>query len=125
MQDLRLPRIDKNRHINQQKVLVFHNDNIKYHIILSTNLLYITEFKSNCSEGKTGMVWLVNPALSTWRFVFEQIWCHGRHVHIQANNKIFGEDWLKSFATEILYAKYKKTDVAEVMKGLIHLDAHQ
>ncbi len=45
--------------------------------------------------------------------------------HIQAKNKIFGEDWLKSFATEILDAKYEKTDVAEVMKGLTHLDAHQ
>ncbi len=38
--------------------------------------------------------------------------------HIQLKDEIFGEDWLKSFATEILDAKYKKTDVAEVMKGL-------
>ncbi len=44
---------------------------------------------------------------------------------IQLKNKIFGEDWLKSFATEILDAKYKKTDVAEVVKGLTHLDAPQ
>ncbi len=49
----------------------------------------------------------------------------GDMFHIQAKNKIFGEDWLKSFATEILDAKYKKTDVAEVMKGLTHLNAHQ
>ncbi len=45
--------------------------------------------------------------------------------HIQLKDKIFGEDRLKSFATEILDAKYKKTDVAEVMKGLTHLDAPQ
>ncbi len=45
--------------------------------------------------------------------------------HIQVKNKIFGEDWLKMFATEILDDKYKKTVVAEVMKGLTHLDAHQ
>jgi hypothetical protein len=45
--------------------------------------------------------------------------------HIQLKDEIFGEDWLKSFATEILDTKYKKTDVAEVMKGLTHLDAHQ
>ncbi len=45
--------------------------------------------------------------------------------HIHTKNNIFGEDWLKSFATEILDAKYEKTDVAEVMKGLTHLDAHQ
>jgi hypothetical protein len=29
------------------------------------------------------------------------------------------------FATEILDAKYDKTDVAEAMKGLTHLNAHQ
>ncbi len=46
-------------------------------------------------------------------------------IHIQLKDKIFGEDWLKSFATEILDAKYKKTDEAEVMKGLTHLDAPQ
>jgi hypothetical protein len=31
----------------------------------------------------------------------------------------------KAFGTEILDAKYEKTDEAEVMKGLTHLDAHQ
>jgi hypothetical protein len=36
--------------------------------------------------------------------------------HIQVKDKLFGEDWLKCFATKILDAKYKKTDVAEVVK---------
>ncbi len=52
MQDLRMPEFDKNRRINQQKVLVFDNDNVKYYIILSLNLLSNTGFKSNYSEGK-------------------------------------------------------------------------
>jgi hypothetical protein len=51
MQDLRLTKFDKNRPINQQKVLVFDNNNFKYNIILSKNLLFKTEFKSNYSEG--------------------------------------------------------------------------
>ncbi len=45
--------------------------------------------------------------------------------HIQVKDKIFGEDWLKSFATEILDVMYEKTDVVEVMKGLTHLNAHK
>ena len=45
--------------------------------------------------------------------------------HIQVKDKIFGEDWLECFATEILDAKYEKTDVAEVVKKLTHLNAHQ
>ncbi len=45
--------------------------------------------------------------------------------HIQVKDELFGEDWLKSFTTEILDAKYEKTDVVEVMKRLTHLNAHQ
>jgi hypothetical protein len=52
MQDLRLLKFDKNRHINQQKIYVFDNNNVKYDIILSTNLLSKTGFKPNYSEGK-------------------------------------------------------------------------
>jgi hypothetical protein len=39
MRDIKLPEFDKNRHINQQKVLGFDNDNVKYDIILGTNFL--------------------------------------------------------------------------------------
>jgi hypothetical protein len=45
--------------------------------------------------------------------------------HIQVKDKIFGEDWLECFATEILDVKYEKTDVVEVLKSLTHLNAHQ
>ncbi len=45
--------------------------------------------------------------------------------HIQVEKEIFGEDWLEYFATEILDAKYERTDVAEVVKGLPHLNVHQ
>jgi hypothetical protein len=34
MEDLRLPEFDKNMRINQEKVLVFDNDNVKYNINL-------------------------------------------------------------------------------------------
>jgi hypothetical protein len=45
--------------------------------------------------------------------------------HIQVEDELFGEDWLKCFATEILDAKYERTDVGEVVKGLTHLTEHQ
>jgi hypothetical protein len=51
MQDIRLPEFDKNRHINQQKVLVFDNNNVKYDIILGTNFLSMSGIKLNYSEG--------------------------------------------------------------------------
>ncbi len=43
----------------------------------------------------------------------------------QVEDEIFGEDRLECFATEILDAKYEKTDVAKVVIGLTHLNAHQ
>jgi hypothetical protein len=46
-------------------------------------------------------------------------------LHIQVKDKIFGEDWLKCFATEILDAKYECTDVADVVDELTHLNKHQ
>jgi hypothetical protein len=45
--------------------------------------------------------------------------------HIQVKDKLLGEDWLECFATEILDAKYERTDVVEVVKGLTNLNAHQ
>ncbi len=51
MRDLRLPEFDKNRRINQQKVSVFDNNNVKYDIILGINFLSKTGIKLNYSEG--------------------------------------------------------------------------
>jgi hypothetical protein len=51
MRDLRLPKFDKNRRINQQQVIVFDNDNVEYNIILGTNFLSKTGIKLNYSEG--------------------------------------------------------------------------
>ncbi len=46
-------------------------------------------------------------------------------LHIQVKDKIFGEDWLEYFSTEILDAKCEKTDVVEVVKSVTHLNTHQ
>jgi hypothetical protein len=125
MRDLRLPKFDKNRRINQQKVLVFDNNNVKYDIITGTNFLSKTGIKLNYSEGNMEwldcLVSLCPPGgLDSKEFdAMEDMF------HIQVKDKIFSEDWLECFATEILDAKYKKTDLAEVMKGLTHLNAHQ
>jgi hypothetical protein len=51
MRNLRFSEFGKNRRINQQKVLVFANNNIKYDIILGTNFLSKTGIKVNYSEG--------------------------------------------------------------------------
>ncbi len=45
--------------------------------------------------------------------------------HIQVEDKLFGEDWIKCFAAKILDAKYERTVIVEVVKGLTYLNLHQ
>jgi hypothetical protein len=77
MQDLRLPEFDKNRRINQQKVLVFDNKNVKYSIILKET-------------------W--NGLISPSHFAHLEVWNSNKFnamedmFHIQVKDKLFGED---------------------------------
>ncbi len=45
--------------------------------------------------------------------------------HIQVKEEFSSEDWPKCFASKILDANHKRTDVVEVVKGPTHLNAHQ
>jgi hypothetical protein len=125
MQDIRLPEFDKNRRINQQKVLVFDNDNIKYNIILGTNFLSKTGIKLNYSEGNMEWFDCSIPLCPPGGLDSNKFDAMEDMFHIQVEDKLFGEDWLKCFATEILDAKYERTDVAEVMKAFTNLNTQQ
>ncbi len=120
-----MPEFDENRHINQQKALVIDNNNIKYNIILGTNFLSKTVIKLNYSEGNIEWFDCSIPLCPPGGFDLIKFDAMEDMFHIQVKDKLFGEDWLKCFATEILYAKYERTDVVEVMKGLTHLNTHQ
>ncbi len=125
MQDLRLPKFDGNKCINQQKVLVFDNDNVKYNIILSTNFLSKTGIKLNYSEGNMEWFDCSIPLCPPGGLDSKEFDAKEDMFHIQVEDKLFGEDWLKCFTTEIINAKYEKTDIVEVIKRLTHLNAHQ
>jgi hypothetical protein len=125
MRDIRLPEFDKNKRINQHKVLGFDNDNVKHDIILGTNFLSKTGIKLNYSEGNREWFDCSIPLCPLGGLDLKEFDTMEDMFHIQVKDEIFGEDWLESFATEILDAKYDKTDVAEVVKGLTHLNAHQ
>ena len=46
-------------------------------------------------------------------------------LYIQIEEELLGEDWLDSFATEILDAKYEKADITEVVAKQRHLNTGQ
>jgi hypothetical protein len=125
MRNLRLPKFDKNRRINQQKVLVFDNDNIKYDIILGATFLSKTGIKLKYSEGNMEWFDCSIPLRPPGGLDSKEFNAMEDMFHIQVKDEIFGEKWLEYFATEILDAKYDKTDAANVVKGLTHLNAHQ
>jgi hypothetical protein len=124
MQDLRLPKFDKNRCINQQQVLLFDNNNVKYNIILGTNFLSKTGIKLNYSEGNMEWFNCSIPLCPPGGLDLTEFNTMEDMFRIQVKDELFGEDWLKCFATKILDAKYAKI-VAEVVEGLTHLNVHQ
>jgi hypothetical protein len=104
MQDIRLPEFDKNRRINKQKLLVFDNDNVKYDIILGTNFLSKTGIKLNYSEENMEWFDCSIPLRPPGGLNSKEFDAMEDMFHIQVEDKIFGEDWLECFATEILDA---------------------
>ncbi len=98
MHDLRLPEFDKNRRINQQKVLVLDNDNIKYDIILGTNLLSKTGIKLNYSEGNIEWFHCSIPLHPPGGLDSNKFDAMEDMFHIQVEGKIFGEDCLDTAA---------------------------
>jgi hypothetical protein len=45
--------------------------------------------------------------------------------HIQIEDELLVQDWLQSFATTILDAKYEWIDIADAVDKLTYLDIHQ
>ncbi len=104
---------------------MFDNNNVKYDIILGTNFLSKTGIKLNYSDRHMKWFDCSIPLCPPGDLDLNKFDAMEDMFHIQVEDKLFGEDWLECFATEILDAKYEKIDVAEVMKGLTHLNAHQ
>ena len=46
-------------------------------------------------------------------------------LFIQQEDELFGEDWLDSYATEILKAKYNPTDINDAVSNMDHLKDDQ
>ncbi len=95
MRDIRLPEFDKNRRINQQKVLVFYNDNSKYDIILGTNFLSKTGIKLNYSEGNMEWFDCSIPLRPPGGLDLKEFDAMEDMFHIQVEDEVFGEDWLE------------------------------
>jgi hypothetical protein len=68
MQDLRLPEFDVNRCINQQKVLVFDNNNVKY------NIFWVQTCYPRLDSSQTAQKETWNDLISPSHFVHLEVW---------------------------------------------------
>jgi hypothetical protein len=114
MRDLRVPKFDKNRCINQQKCLLFGTNFLKKAGIV-------------LDYDKEEMRWYacalpLRPKNGLNSKEFDAI---EDSLFIQVEDELFGEDWIKCFATCILDAKYNWTDARDVVDKLSHLNTHQ
>jgi hypothetical protein len=121
LHDIHLPEFDKNFCIAQQCSHIFDNDTCQYCMILSTNFITKTGIKLDYDTGQ--MIW--------YDFVIPMHPSHGLTAQdfndiediylIQFENEPFGHDWLETYATEILDAKYQWTHVQDVVAKQHHL----
>jgi len=125
MRDIRLPEFNRSATIAQQRALIFDNINCKYDLILGTNFLSKIGMKLNYEKGQ--MEWFDSciPMRAHSGLTSVDFDDMSDNYFIQLEDTIFGEDWLDSFATEILDAKYELTDVASVVNTLDHLTQNQ
>ena len=124
MRDFCLPEFDKNRIIKEHKNLVFDTP-CRYDIILGTNFLSKSGIKINYETGFMewfeGLLHLRDPSVINAK-TFDDI---EDALLIQQEDEIFGEDWLDSYATEILEAKYNPTDINDAVSNMDHLKDDQ
>jgi hypothetical protein len=125
--NLRLPEIDKNRNVDQQKALIFDADPCRYDVILGADFLSKTGVDVKYSTGT--IEWFDNelPLRDTRYIQSKDFLAMAETIEIQLEDNFFGMDWYDPTccASEILDAKYEKVLVDDVIDQLDHLNAQQ
>ncbi len=125
--NLRLPELDKNRNVDQQKALIFDTDSCRYDVILGADFLSKTGIDVKYSTGT--IEWFDNglPLRDTRYLQSKDFLAMVKTIEIQLEDDFFGMDWYDPtcYASEILDAKYEKVLVDDVIDQLDHLSTQQ
>ena len=127
MCNLRLPELDKNRNIEQQKALIFESENCKYDVILGADFLTKTgidvKYSTNTIEWFENELPLRDPHL----LKDEDFASMATIIEIQQEVEFFGMDWYDPTccAIKILDAKYESVQIDDVVNQLEHLNIQQ
>jgi hypothetical protein len=127
MRNLRLPELDKNHVVDQQKALVF-DGSCKYDVILGADFLSKTGIDIKYS---TGVIEWFDSGLPMWephQLDSKEYIAMMDIMEVQREAEdIFGMDWYNPtcYASEILDAKYGQESTDDVAEQLTHLTASQ
>ena len=123
MRNLRLPELDKNRNIDQQKALVFQAENCKYDVILGADFLAKTGIDVKYSTGT--IEWFENelPLCDPHPLKDKDYVAMAEVIELEQEVDFFSIDWYDPtcYATEILDAKYEQVQIDDVVHQLEHL----
>lgn len=124
LRDIRLPEFDKNRRIDELKCLIYDQP-CRYDMILGSDFLAKT--KMNISYEHKNVNWfgntipLRNPRDFTTNDLKDLIEC----FETQVDDEAVGDEWMDSYVTQILDAKYEKLDIDAFIKTQSHLNESQ
>jgi hypothetical protein len=124
---IRLPELDKNRVIKQQKALVFNGD-IRYDLILGADFLTKSSIDIRYSSGTIEWFDSKLPMRDPRQLDNKDYLAMAEALEVHCKEEhLFGRDWYNPdcYATKILDAKYNKVSIMEVMKQCSHLNATQ
>jgi hypothetical protein len=127
MCNLRLPELDKNRNVEQQKALIFESKTCKYDVIVGADFLTKTGIDVKYSKGTIQLFKNELPLCDPHTLTDKDYVAIAEIIEIQQEVEFFGIDWYDPtcYAIEILNAKYEKVQIDEVVNQLEHLNTQQ
>ena len=125
--NLRLPELDKNRNVDQQKAHIFDADSCRYDVILHADFLSKTGIDVKYSTGTIELFDNELPLHDTCYLQNKDFLAMAETIEIQLEDDFFGMDWYDPtcYASEILDANYEKVLVDDAIDQLDHLNAEQ
>ena len=123
IRDLRLPELDKNRRIGQQKALVFDHE-CRYDVILGADFLSKAGIDIKYSTKTIQWHEFELPMRDPIYMDNDEFLAMSNVVEQRNEDELYGMDWCEpdSYAIEILDAKYDAVAIDEVVKQCTHLD---
>ena len=127
MRNVRLPELDKNRNVDQQKAIVFESKTCKYDVILGAD--FLTKTGIDVKYSTRTIEWFENelPLRDPYSLTDKDTLAMAEILEIQQEIELYGMDWYDPtcYAIEILDAKYEKVATDDYVEQLDNLTPKQ